>query len=112
MNNQTRLRQCYLYVTHELNKMGIRPDGRQLHEQLQAEAEEIKKTVKPSTVEVQVVMMGFLALKVRYEGVPGADELFAAHPDFQGLTLGKLTCTPSPSGQEFCAISAPTSARP
>ena len=76
-----RLEQCYVYVTHQLNLCGIRPDGAEIRPWL---VDELHQIQTPSPVEIGIVLSGMWVDKVKFEGSPGSDEKFAAHPDFGG----------------------------
>ena len=81
LTKQSRLEQCYVYVTHQLNTCGIRPDGAEIKPWL---VDELAQIQPPTGVEIGVVLSGMWVNGVKFEGSDGSDAKFNAHPEFGG----------------------------
>lgn len=85
---QPRLTQVYTFTVARLNDCGIRPDGAVIKPWLREELDRIDPV--PTKFECEMVLVGMVTEKVRFQGEPNSTERFAAEPLFAGSQLGKI----------------------
>ena len=89
LRSQPRLTQVYTFTVATLNRCGIKPNGAIIKPWLLDELGYIDP--QPTKFEVEMVLVGMCAEKVKFVGEPDSAERFAAEPLFAGSYLGAIS---------------------